>query len=138
MLDQVSAKSIRIANKVTKSSCRVCACLLLLITQKFNKKDDARLKMLVENVVVEACITYGEASELTSIPVRITTAFNRSRDETVLKQFLIEEPSMSAKITNQIADLGTNRSILMDDQVLQVLVYVSSVYVLVEIFRDPS
>jgi hypothetical protein len=45
---------------------------------------------------------------------------------------------MSAQVSNEIADLGSNGCISVHDQVLQVLVDVGVMDVLVEVFGDSS
>ena len=92
--------------------------------------------MLVEDIVVESGISNCEACELSGVPVWVSAALNGSGDQSKVEEFLVEVTSVSAKITNQVANLGSDRGILVHDQVLQIGVDTCVMDVFVKIFGD--
>jgi hypothetical protein len=107
-----------------------------LIFQELNKKLDAGSEMLIQDVVVEASIANSEASKLASVPIRVLAASNGSFNQSVLEQLLIEEACMSAQVSDQVANLGSDTSILMQNQVVQVLVNIGVMNGLIKVFGD--
>lgn len=63
--------------------------------------------MLVENIVVESCIANSEARELSGVSIWVLATVNGCLDQPILQQFLVEETSVSAQISNEIADFGS-------------------------------
>ncbi len=92
--------------------------------------------MLIEDLVMEASVSYGEASELSGVPVRVLAARDCSLDQTMLQELLIEVASVSAEVTDQVANLRTDASIFMTDQSVQIDVDVSVMDRFVELFGD--
>lgn len=76
--------------------------------------------MVVQHVVVESCVAYSEASEFSGIPVLVLAAVYSSSNDSVSQEFLVEESSMSAEVSNQITNFGSYSSILMNYQSLKV------------------
>lgn len=72
--------------------------------------------MLIQHIIVEPSISNCETSKLPCISIWILAALNGSGDQSKLKQFLIKEPSMPTQITNKIAHLGSDASILVNDE----------------------
>lgn len=64
--------------------------------------------MFIKHIVVEASISNSETSKLPRVSIRISAALDGRRDEPKLKQFLIKEASMSAQISNEVANLRSN------------------------------
>ena len=94
--------------------------------------------MLVENLVMEACIAYCKAGKLASVSVRILAALNSSLNQSVLEKFLIEVASVTAQITNQVTDFGSDTCVIMADKGVKVNVDVCIMNRLIELFRDAS
>ena len=134
MLDQVSAEGIGVSHKITKGSGCVGSGLLFLVSQKLYKERHTRLQVLIQDVVMEASVSYGEASKLPRVSIRVLAALNGRRDQPKLEQLLVEEPSMSAQVSDQVAYLCSNRRVFMDNQSFQRLVNVSIVNILIEVF----
>lgn len=134
--DEISAQRVRVTNEVTKSSRRVCSCLLFLITQELDQQNYARLEVLVQHIVVEARVTDSKTGELARVSVRVTATLDRSRNQSILEQFLIEEARVSTQVTDEVADFGADGRVLVHYQVLQILIDVRRVDVFVEIFGD--
>ena len=67
--------------------------------------------MLVENVIVETSIANSKARKLPCVSIRISATLNTSSNQAILKQFLIEEASVSTQVSDQVTDLSPNRSI---------------------------
>ena len=93
--------------------------------------------MLIEDFIVETSVSYSEAGELSRVAVWISATLNSCRNQAVLEQLLVEEASVAAKISNQIAYLCSDSCIFMLDQTLQISVDVRVVDRVVELFRDP-
>ena len=108
MSDQVSTESIRVSHEVAEGSSCIGSSFLFLVSEKFNQKRDTRLQMLIENVVVEPSITNSEAGELSGVSIRVLTALDGSSDQPKLEQLLVEESSMSAQVSDQIAYLSSD------------------------------
>ena len=94
--------------------------------------------MLIQDLIVEASVAHSEASKLSSVSVRILTARNGSLNKSMLEQLLIEVASMSAQITNQVADFGPNTGIFMADERVEFNIDIGVVDRLIELLRDPS
>merc|ERR1712187_23538 len=120
MLDKVLAQGVRIAYKVSKSTSCIGSCLLFLVLEKLNEELYAWSQVLVEDFVVEACVTDGEAGELSRVAVRVPATFNSCSNQTMLEKLLIEEASMTAQISDQIANFCPNAGVFMGDQIFQV------------------
>lgn len=90
--------------------------------------------MFIQNLIVETSITHGEAGKLAGVPVRILTARNCSFDKSMLEQFFIKVPCVTAQISNQVADLSSNACIFMADKSVELDVDVSVVDRFVELF----
>lgn len=133
MSDQVSAESIGVPDEVSKSTCCIGSGFFFLVSKKFDQEWNTWLQVLVKNIVVESSITNSEASELPGVSVWVLAAFNSSRNETKLEQLLVEEASVTTEVSNQVADLGSDGSVVVNDQLFQVFVDVSLMDVLVEI-----
>lgn len=136
MLDQVLAQSVGVADEIAERTSCIGSSLLLLVPEQVDQEHHARPQVLVKHIIVEASITNGKAGELTRVPVGIPAALNRRRNQPKLKQFFIEEASMAAKVSNQVANLGANIRISMRNQDLQVVVNVRIVDRLVEVLVD--
>lgn len=115
MPNQVPTESIRVAHKVPKSTRRVGPGFLLLITQQFDQQYDAWLEVFVKHVVVEAGVADGETGELPRVAVRVPATLDGRRYKPKLEQFFVEEPSVSAQVSDEIADLGPDRCICVHD-----------------------
>lgn len=118
VLDQISAKSVRVSDKVTKSTSSISSSLLFLIFQEFDKELDTWSEMLIQDIIMETSITNSKASKFPCVSIRVLATGNSSLDESMFEQLLIEEASMSAEISNQVANFSSNTSILMKDQVV--------------------
>ena len=94
--------------------------------------------MLVEDIVVEACISDCETSELSCVSIGVPAAFDCRWNEPKLKKFFIEKPSMSAKIANKVADFGSNRSILMHNKNFELIVGISIMNIFIKILGYSS
>ena len=94
--------------------------------------------MLVENLVMEACIADSKAGKFASVSVRILAALNSSLNQSVLEKFLIEVASVTAQISNQVTDFGSNTRVIMADKRVKVNVDVCVMNGLIELFRDAS
>ncbi len=94
--------------------------------------------MLIQYLIVETCITHGEAGKLTGVPVRILTARDCSFDKSMLEEFFIKVPCVTAQISNQVADLSSNACVFMADKGVELNVDVSVVDWFVELLRDSS
>lgn len=116
MLDQIFAQGVRVPHEVAKCSCSVGSCFLLLILEKVDKKDDARSEMLIQYVVVETGITNSKAGELTGVPVGISAALDSCGNKSILEQLLIEEASVTAQVSNQVAHLRSNTGVIVLNQ----------------------
>lgn len=92
--------------------------------------------MLIQHIVVEARVSNRKACKLARIPVAVLATLDRSSDQAKLEEFLIEEPSVSAQVSNQVADLCPDRSVFVDNQRFEVVVDVSIMDVLIEILAD--
>lgn len=92
--------------------------------------------MLIQHIIVEASVTYCEASKFPCVTVRVSATLDSGGNQTKLQEFLIEETSVSAQITDQIADFGSDIRILMSDQNLQVVVNIGIMNWLIEILVD--
>lgn len=84
MLDQVFAKSVRVAHEVSQGARCICSSFLLGIFQKLNEKNNTGPQMLIKDVVVETSIADCKAGKFASIPIAISTALNGSLDQSVL------------------------------------------------------
>jgi len=124
VFDEISAQCIGISDEVAESTCSIGSCLLLLISEELNKERHAWFQVLVEDVIVEASISNGEAGELPRVPIWVPAALDGRGDEPELQEFLIEESSMAAEVSNQIANFGPDGGVLMHDEILEVLVNV--------------
>ena len=94
--------------------------------------------MLIKHIIMEASISHSKACKLASVPIRVLAASNCSFNQSVLKQLLVEEASMSAKVSYQVADLGTDTSIFMGDEVIQISINICVVNRIVEVLGDSS
>ena len=92
--------------------------------------------MLVQHVVVEPCVTNREAGKLPGVAVGVSAALDGRCDQAEVEQLLVEIAGVAAKVTDQVANLRSDRGVLMHDQVLQISIDVRVMDVLVEIFRD--
>lgn len=90
--------------------------------------------MFIEYIIVEPCISYSKAGKLPSISVLISATLDSSCDKSILKQLLIEESSVSTKITDQVAYFSSNTIIFMLDQNLKLVVEIGLMNVFVELF----
>ena len=136
--DKIFAECVRISDEVSKSTCCISPSFLLLIIQKVHQKLDTRAQMLIQVLIVEASVAHSEESKLSSVSVRILTARNGSLNKSMLEQLLIEVASMSAQITNQVADFGPNTGIFMTDERVEFNIDIGVVDRLIELLRDPS
>ena len=108
MLDQITAESVGVPNEVAKGSRGVGSSLFFLVSKKLNKERNTRLQMFIEHIVVEASISNSKASKLPGVSIRVSAALNGGRDKPKLEQFLVKEASMSAQISNEVADLRSD------------------------------
>lgn len=92
--------------------------------------------MLIQDFVVEASVTNCKAGELPGVPIRVLAACNCSLNQAVLQELFIEVAGVSAEVTNQVAHLSPNTSILMANERVQVHVDVSVMDRFIELFRD--
>ena len=134
VLDQIFAQRVRVADEVSQSTSSVGSSFLLLILQEFDEELDTRPEMLVEHFVVETSVSDCKACKFPRITIWISATFNGSRNQAVLKQFLVEEAGVAAEVSNQVAYLGPDAGVLMLDQVLQVGVDVRVVDWIIELF----
>ena len=72
--------------------------------------------MLVENFVVEARISNSKACKLSGVTIRVLATGYCSFDQTMFQKLLIKVACVSAEISEEVADLGTDSSIFMTDQ----------------------
>ena len=114
MLDEVSAQSVGISHEVAQSSSSVSTSFFFSIFEQFNKQGHTWLEMLVEDVIMEASISDCKASKLSCVPVWVLATLNRSGDQTKLEQLFVEEARVPAEVSNQIADLCADRSVLVN------------------------
>ena len=138
MFDQVTAQSVGVTDKVTQGSCSIGSSLFFLISKKFYEKRNTRFQMFIKHIVVEASISNSKTSKLSRVSIRISAALNGCRDKPKLKQFLIEEASMSTQITDKVAHLGSNWSILMNNQILEIVVNIWIMNIFIKVFRNSS
>jgi len=124
VFDEISAQCIGISDEIAESTCSIGSCLLFLISEELNKERHAWFQVLVEDIIVEASISNGEAGELPGVPIWVPAALDGRRDEPELQELLIEESSMAAEVSNQIANFGPDGGVLMHDEILEVLVNV--------------
>jgi len=94
--------------------------------------------MFIKHIVVEASISNSKTSKLPRVSIRISAALDGRRDEPKLKQFLIKEASMSAQISNEVAHLGSNWSILMNNKILEIIINIWIVNIFIKVFWNPS
>ena len=85
---------------------------------------------------MESSISDSKAGELSCISISVSATLDCCGNQTKLKKFLIEEASMSAQVSYQVANLGSNGSILMNNQILELVVNVRIVDILIEVFRN--
>jgi len=90
--------------------------------------------VLIKDIIVETGVTYSEAGKLASVSIGISATFYSCHDESEVEQLFIEIASVSAEIAYQVADLGSDRRVFVDDQVFEVCVNLSVVDVLIEVF----
>ena len=87
---------------------------------------------------METSIAHSEACKLSRVPIRVLAARNCGLDQAMLQQLLVEVASVAAEVSNQIANFGSDASVLMADQSVQVQVNVCVVDRLIKLFRDPG
>ena len=88
--------------------------------------------MLVEDIVVETCISNRKTCEFSCVSIRVPATFNSSRDQSEIEQLLIEIASMSTQITNEVTNFGPDGGVSMYNQILQVVIDVGVVNGLIE------
>lgn len=93
--------------------------------------------MLVKNIVVKACVTDCEASELAGVPVDISAALYRSRNQAELEQLFVKESCVTAEIAKKVANFSPDVGILVTNQHFEIGVNVSVVDGLIKVFADP-
>ena len=71
--------------------------------------------MFVEDVIMEASITNGKTGELSGVSVWVSAALYRCWDQTKLKKLFVEESSVSAEVTNQVADFSSDAGIFVQN-----------------------
>ena len=86
---------------------------------------------------METSIADCEAGKLSSVSIRVLTAGDRSLDQPVLEKLFVEVASVTAQVSNQVADLRTDSGILVADQTNQLSVDIGIVDWLIKLFRDP-
>jgi hypothetical protein len=133
-LDQILAESVGVSDEVAQSTCCIGSGLFFLVLQEIHKQRDTWFEVLVEHIVVESSISHSKASELPSVSIRISAALNGCLNQPKLKELFVEEACVSAQVTNKIAHLGSDSSILMHYQSLQLIVDVSLMDVFIEVF----
>mgnify|MGYP002809575301 CR=1 FL=1 len=94
--------------------------------------------MLIQDIVVEASITDGEAGELAGVAIGVLAAGDSRLDQTVLEKLFVEVASVSAEVSDEVADLGTDSGVFVADQRVQVDVDVCIVDGLIELLGDPG
>ena len=72
--------------------------------------------MLVQNFIVETGISNSKACKLASVAIRILAALDCSFNQSMLEKLLVEIPGVTAQVTNQVANLGSNASIIVANQ----------------------
>lgn len=92
--------------------------------------------MLVKNIVVESSVSNCKASKFPSVSIRISARLNCSRNKPEVEELFVEVASVSAKVTDQVAHFRSDGRIGMHDQRFKVVVDVSVVDILVEVFRN--
>lgn len=85
MLNQIFAKGIRITNEVTQSTCCICPCLFLLVSEQFYEQNNTRSQVLIKDIVVETSIAHSKASKLTGISVWISTTLDSGSNQAKLQ-----------------------------------------------------
>ena len=138
MSDKVFAEGIRVSHKVTKGAGSVGSGLFFRVFQELNKEWHARPEVLIQYIVVEPSVTHCEASKLPGVPIWILAAIDSGRNQPKLQQLLIEEPSVSTEIANQVAHLSPDPRILIKNQQLQIIVNSSTMNVLIEVLGNTS
>lgn len=86
---------------------------------------------------METSISNGETSELPGVSIGISATLDGGGYEPKLEQLLIEKASMSTQVSDEVANLRSNRGIRVNNEVLEFIVYVRIVDVFVEVFGDP-
>lgn len=87
---------------------------------------------------METCVTYSEASEFSGVSVWVSARLNSSRNKAKVEELLVEVAGVSAKISDKVANFGSDRSIVVNDQSFEVIVNGGVMDVFVEIFRNSS
>jgi hypothetical protein len=87
---------------------------------------------------MEARISNSEACELAGVAITVSATLDGSLDQSMLEQLFVKELSVATQVTNQVANLGTNASIWMLDQHIQISVNVRVMDWLVEVLADTS
>ena len=82
---------------------------------------------------MEASVAYGETGKLPRVAVRVLAALDGGGNEAVLEQLFVEEAGVSAEVSNQVADLGPDGSILVHNKHFELVINVRIVDVLVEV-----
>ena len=86
---------------------------------------------------MEASITYGKASEFSCVSVWISTALNSCCNQAKLEEFLVEKACVATEISYQVTNLRSDIGIRVLNERFQVVVNVSIMNRLVEIFTNP-
>ncbi len=93
--------------------------------------------MLVKDFVMETCISYGEAGELAGVTIWVLATGDRSFNQTMFQKLLVKIASVSAEISKEVADFGTDSSVFVADQRVQFDVDVCIMDGFIELLGDP-
>lgn len=83
--DKILAESIRVANKVAKSTSCVSPSLFFLVLEQVYEKFDTGAQVLIQDFIVEASVSNRKAGEFPCVPVWVLAASNCSLYQAMLQ-----------------------------------------------------